>query len=87
MDYGVRNIQLITEAKTRRLQEYQVDSSLRQAILTQEDITFLLENTDFDEYDIREWFREFLKVFHQETMISLILVFRTVLKECLPRRR
>ena len=67
MDYGVRNIQLIPQAKTRRLQEYQVDSSLRQVILTQEDITFLLENTDFDEYDIREWFREFLKVFHQET--------------------
>ena len=63
MDYGVRNIQLIPQAKTRRLQEYQVDSSLRQVILTQEDITFLLENTDLDEYDIREWFREFLKVF------------------------
>ena len=43
-----------------------MDSSLTQAILTQEDITFLLENTDFDEYDIREWFREFLKVFNQE---------------------
>ena len=87
MDYGVRNIQLIPEAKTRRLQEYQVDSSLRQVILTKEDITFLLENTDFDEYDIREWFREFLKVFYQETKISIFLVFRTVLKECLPRRR
>ena len=87
MDYGVMNIQLIPEAKTRRLQEYQVDSSLRQVILTKEDITFLLENTDLDEYDIREWFREFLKVFYQETKISIFLVFRTVLKECLPRRR
>ena len=87
MDYGVRNIQLIPQAKTRRLQEYQVDSSLRQVILTQEDITFLLDHTDFDEYDIREWFREFLKVFYQETKISIFLVFRTVLKECLPRRR
>ena len=31
-------------------------------MLRRSDIDFLLENTDFDEYDIREWFREFLKV-------------------------
>ena len=87
MIYGVTNIQMKTEAKTRILQEYQVDFSLWQVILTQEDITFLLDHTDFDEYDIREWFREFLKVFYQETKISIKAVFRTVLKECLPKRR
>ena len=37
------------------------DNEIR-PILHKEDIAFLLENTDFDEYDIREWFREFLKV-------------------------
>ena len=31
-------------------------------MLSKSDISTLLENTDFDEYDIREWFREFLKV-------------------------
>ena len=31
-------------------------------MLLKSEISFLLENTDFDEYDIREWFREFLKV-------------------------
>ena len=31
-------------------------------MLTKEDIKYLLDNTDFDEFDIREWFREFLKV-------------------------
>ena len=33
-----------------------------EAMLSKSDISYLLENTDFDEYDIREWFREFLKV-------------------------
>ena len=31
-------------------------------MLVKEDVTYLLENTTFDEYDIREWFREFIKV-------------------------
>ena len=31
-------------------------------ILRRDDIKYLLENTTFDEYDIREWFREFVKV-------------------------
>ena len=30
--------------------------------LSREDIDFLLEKTSFDEYDIREWFRAFIKV-------------------------
>lgn len=38
------------------------EDDLIRPILRKEDIAFLLENTDFDEYDIREWFREFLKV-------------------------
>ena len=31
--------------------------------LSRDDIDFLLEKTSFDEYDIREWFRAFIKVF------------------------
>ena len=31
-------------------------------MLLKEDVTYLLDNTTFDEYDIREWFREFIKV-------------------------
>ena len=31
-------------------------------VLSNEDINFLLTNTEFDEYEIREWFREFVKV-------------------------
>ena len=31
-------------------------------MLLKADVTYLLENTTFDEYDIREWFREFIKV-------------------------
>ena len=31
-------------------------------LLQKADVTYLLENTTFDEYDIREWFREFIKV-------------------------
>ena len=30
-------------------------------MLLKADVTYLLENTTFDEYDIREWFREFIK--------------------------
>ena len=41
-------------------------------ILRKEDIAFLLENTDFDEYDIREWFREFLKVMNVFTPQTLL---------------
>ena len=42
--------------------EDEVDPSLGQAMITKEDIIFLMDNTDFDECDIREWFKEFLKV-------------------------
>ena len=29
--------------------------------LLKEDVAYLLEKTTFDEYDVREWFREFIK--------------------------
>ena len=29
--------------------------------LDKEDVAYLLEKTTFDEYDVREWFREFIK--------------------------
>ena len=38
------------------------DENCETAYITKEDINLLLEETDFDEFDIREWFREFLKV-------------------------
>ena len=34
----------------------------KRPLLQKDDIIYLLENTTFDEYDIREWFREFIKV-------------------------
>ena len=34
----------------------------KRPLLQKDDIIYLLENTTFDEYDIREWFREFVKV-------------------------
>ena len=57
------------------------------ATITKDDIAFLLENTDFDEYDIREWFREFLKVFLIKFNVMIVinnlslLIFRTVLMD------
>ena len=44
------------------LEEYKEGQGYNGATLSNKDITFLLAHTDFDEYDIREWFREFLKV-------------------------
>ena len=38
------------------------EGNLEKPILRRDDIKYLLENTTFDEYDIREWFREFVKV-------------------------
>ena len=44
------------------LTEYKSRQTANHATISNQDIQFLLKNTDFDEYDIREWFREFLKV-------------------------
>ena len=39
-----------------------MDNEKTYILYSREDIEFLLEKTDFDEYDIREWFRAFIKV-------------------------
>ena len=44
-------------------------------MLSKSDISTLLENTDFDEYDIREWFREFLKVSRRYDLYRIRLFF------------
>ena len=57
------------------------------ALLTKEDIKYLLANTDFDEFDIREWFREFLKVslrINVKLKLTQLTVHRTVLKDTSP---
>ena len=40
-------------------------------MLLKADVTYLLENTTFDEYDIREWFREFIKAGCSEAKFKL----------------
>ena len=39
-------------------------------IFSREDIDFLLEKTSFDEYDIREWFRAFIKVMASDSAVD-----------------
>ena len=53
-------------------------------MLSKSDISSLLENTDFDEYDIREWFREFLKV--KKHFRWLYICIKKILHKGLSRR-
>ena len=57
--------------------------------LLKEDVAYLLEKTTFDEYDVREWFREFIKARQTLTRTLAFTYFhcRTVQTECSPRRR
>ena len=50
-------------------------------MLSKSDISSLLENTDFDEYDIREWFREFLKV-KKHFRWLYICIKKSYIKDC-----
>ena len=40
--------------------------------LLKEDVAYLLEKTTFDEYDVREWFREFIKVQYSTVQYSTV---------------
>ena len=52
-------------------------------MLSKSDIISLLENTDFDEYDIREWFREFLKVRNIDHIYFIfVLVYNFLTQDC-----
>ena len=42
--------------------------------LTQRDVDFLLKETTFDEYEIREWFRAFIKVLKMMMIIVPLLL-------------
>ena len=59
--------------------------------LLKEDVAYLLEKTTFDEYDVREWFREFIKTRQtpSRTFEFRYMYFhsRTVRTGCSPRRR
>ena len=43
--------------------------------LLKEDVAYLLEKTTFDEYDVREWFREFIKVQYSTVQYSTVREF------------
>ena len=57
--------------------------------LDKEDVAYLLEKTTFDEYDVREWFREFIKARQTPSRTLAVRYFhsRTVRTGCSRRRR